>query len=1106
MYPSIEFNNAPLDSYREGNNNSAYRLSQDAARNSGKFLQRAPEVLNSPVANPEESARSRLVAEFIADSARSRRGLDPNVVTIDRNVEKNLNKKDEKLSPEEKQKVQADTFKKNALEALSNLHKNLVFSKVQGSKPIEEFEPNDSYQPKAYQTPAQIAVEKLGMSAANAQLQLYTDQILALNGLSADKADKPLGTMGKMRLPGISADGAVVCKEITSTTKYWLDGSKLQESIYGTGQAEYKDAQGFKVTAKWNPDDSQETSELKENANTRSRRNAKGEVSEETRKVEKTKDDKGKETEKETWETTRTISHDDQNRRVVKLFGPGNELKTINVEDEKCKISVNKVGDNEYVGTRRSLDDEILDDNYRLNLSDGKMVFYSRKQLGEGTEDTFEDGNAVERRNKDGKLTYEKFTDDWGRSVEKIYSDPPRDLADKILVTTGDNKTIEFKQADFGDFWGKAKFKPEDGPEFEASVHRLGSGMLVYNKGNTQSWSELKDGTRLHKSKIMQDFQDENIGPWLKEKLIGGQKSVQIKDGEKLTQYYDQTGSRAKDVYEPGKDSPVTKIVRTFEEDGTTFSGITVTLKSGEEIKLAYDRKTAMFRDIDTKNSSEKLSKAYYFNNKLFLTAENSNEYREIESPAKLSNPLGGRQQEGKYDHQLGIIITPQKDGGIKTQTLSPGREDIIKDGKISGKTIAGERSTVDPGKETVVYDRGGSKLQFNPQENKISYWGPRGEPTGSDSLSKDEREYYNSHIDLQKDPRDFAEIHRAYVGRESEMKALYQAIDGFEKDLAKAVSDKRLTEGEASALRKDILHDIAHPEDIDQQQMGTCNVEVVRREMAMNNAARYVSTFANAINGKVVIADRADLADGAYANARPLSQLTKTVPVDLNLLKSPDSTGRNIAARMFDNLAISATVYPDMTWRPTPDGIGLYTPVDKGQDLDSFRGMEMGQIATCLSRLSGVKRTVINVDDVKQLSTALDANGGRSMIIAVEGNANPVTAPAPMTGSFTNHVITLVKVDEKSNSAWFMNNWGLEHDHSTPGKPASATELMDNMVSVTKVSETSHKQDRETPWTTPAMVIGPGEPGKVYHVTKEGALEEDPRFTLGDTGREILK
>jgi len=601
----------------------------------------------------------------------------------------------------------------------------------------------------------------------------------------------------------------------------------------------------------------------------------------------------------------------------------------------------------------------------------------------------------------------------------------------------------------------------------------------------------------------MSNFKDDSLSVELKEKLLGGQKVVQRKDGETLTQYLDKSGTRAKDIYDAPKDSPVSKIVRTFQSDGQTFSGITVTQKSGEEISLTYDRKTGLYRDIDTKQTSETLSKAYYFNNKLFLTAPNSAEYREIDMPIRSGNLLGAKQKEGKYDHQLGVISTPQKDGSVKIESLSSGREDIVKDGKITGKTMLGERSTVDPGKETVVYNRDGSKLQFKPGENRISYWGPTGEPTGSEVLNADEQKYYNEQPDIQKDPRDFAELHRLYVGRESELKSIYGALVGFEENLKQAVANQKLTAQEASALRKNILHDLTHTEDMDQQQMGSCNVEVVRREMALNVPARYVTTFSNGLIGKVMVAEKEDLAEGAYTNAKPVEKLTKVVPVDVNVLKTPDSTGRNLAARMFDNLAIEATIHPQMTWHPTPDGVGAYIPKDATQDHDTFEGMWMGQIATCLSRLTGVKRTVVNVEDVKELSSALTANGGRSLIIAVEAGSNPVAAPRPVAGEFTNHVITLIKIDEASDKAWFQNNWGQEHDRSTT--PVSAKSLIDNMVSLTEVSETSHKQSRTVKWKTPGQCIGPGEPGKVYRVNK-GVLEEDPRYVLTEDGREILK
>src|SRR5262249_30782956 len=151
-----------------------------------------------------------------------------------------------------------------------------------------------------------------------------------------------------------------------------------------------------------------------------------------------------------------------------------------------------------------------------------------------------------------------------------------------------------------------------------------------------------------------------------------------------------------------------------------------------------------------------------------------------------------------------------------------------------------------------------------------------------------------------------------------------------------------------------------------------SCNVSVVERDMAMTSPDKYVATIVQAVS------------EGAITTADGVR-----VPLDPDNLKLVDSSGRDLASRIFQTTAIRAERYPRTEVRNAEDGVGrLYPSPDNPDDKPkTFAGMSMPHIADIRYKLTGEEKGITVINSVKDLLTAFEANSGQPMISAVDGS-----------------------------------------------------------------------------------------------------------------------
>jgi hypothetical protein len=983
------------------------------------------------------------------------------------NIYKSVHKKDAAKTPEEA----ADSYSEDATKSLTKgLRDGNIRFTMDGAAP-KNIEFQNKFKVDAKTSAKELASTQLGANGAPEQLAKYAETLVALNKL--DSADKEIAAGTSLKLPGQKPDGGITYSAKGTTYTAWHDGSKLEISERGQGEATYKDrTAGCEVKVTWDPEDKKNCTISKTYEERRIETDANGTRS------ERLPPDFGLKSK---------VYNDEKDRRVSMEFNPkDSKLLRVSIQDWKSGTIIEVEPDDKGVlkGKKTDKSGDVVA-TIQGKVQGDTVVLYEVHKQGDVTTRTYENGTVEEY--KADKLTRRTGKDDWGRKVEEILRPAGKMPPNQVNITLNDNadeskKTkLTFSRSDYGEYWGETV---KDG-KVEMRCQLRASGQIMFNKGQ-KVWSDLKDGTHLERSQTY-DPRDP--------KKVSGYKISQSKDGATYTVNTDRDGNIQSDKYVwGGKDGR--EIERTRATNGRLFTGMTMTEVSGHKTDLSYDKVSGMFTGHRQDKTGKVVEDVVIADDKILYTSPNGSRRIEV-FDLKATSLLGKKPQSGVYDIQRGTESFRTDDQTVSVKPVASGRTDKVKEDycegrTVSGTTIRGEKSEITTD-HTTVHNPDGTGARLNA-DSTIDRWGKEDDDNAfKEALTDAETDFLKylkdkdqeSNVDL----RDFVELHRQFAVRKDgaeELKKFYSAL----KELDTA---KHLTPDEARALRINIMHDVAHPEEIDQSRSPTCNTEVVRREMAMNCPDEYVKRFHSAMSdGKVPIYKKA--VDGAYGSNK--EKADSFVTVDPENLKLADCTGRNLAARIFDNLSIQISGQPDYDWVATEDGLGKFVPKDKDQEPKEFSGMQMGDIADVLTKLTGVNRGVLQLGEIEDLSTAFEANGKRSMIVAVNASKAPFTwegSDFNFDELYTNHVVSLTNVFEQDGSTYvnFMNQWGLESDHSTAKTKVGIERFLNNMTGV----NTSWRGTRPM---TPPQVISPGDPTKVYKVAG-GKIVEDPKYRIKD-------
>ncbi len=747
---------------------------------------------------------------------------------------------------------------------------------------------------------------------------------------------------------------------------------------------------------------------------------------------------------KQDWEVVRFTRTDEKGRTFVGDYKPGDAqphtIKITNSDKSTVDLKPVKAGDFVSADGKTGMDQRF--NVYSLTTeSDGSVT------------KSYDNGDKV-KLDSAGRTLHQEGKDDWTRAYSYDYKAGEKTPHTVRITPKEGEAPVELKRGKGNKYLADLL----DADKKKVGTIELGAdSRLVYknDKEKTQH-TELKDGTTL----------DRKQHP-------GGVTVTMAKAGESQVTEYDKKGQR---TAETSITSDGRQYTKTFSKDGKSVEGVAIASTDGSKTELVWDKNAEQFRGERKDPTGKVLEKVTLLEDKLVYTDETTGTVRGEKYSKRSKESLIPHFIPGDYDRNTGTFTYKNDDGSKTVESFAPGRTDRVKtDGTIEGTTVRGDKSSLKRSGEATVEHSDHTGVRLN-SDLTIDRWGPLASDNATgEKLSPTEEKFVQDHADI--DRRQVAEIHRRFGGDRAKLESFYKALDKLE-------SAKNLSDTEKSALRKDLLNHVAFPQEIYQGRTPSCNVSVVERDMAMASPDKYVSMIVQAVSdGQITTSDG-----------------TK-VPLDPDNLKLADSSGRDLASRIFQTTAIQAEFYPRREFRNSEDGVGRlypspYNPLDKPV---AFAGMTMPHIADVRYKLTGEEKGITQVATVDDLVTAFEANGGQPMIIAVDGTNQPFGGGGPVgTGSNLNHVVTITRI-EKGNppKIYVANQWGLNNDHSSPETAIDANKLVDNMQLRVKSGGKITK--------FPGMVLSPGDHTKGYAVKKGTVVEDKAMASAIAKGRAII-
>lgn len=923
-----------------------------------------------------------------------------------------------------------------AYKTLRDNHGKLKYT-VDGKEP-DVVAPQAKMVLKEEKTPMQIAKDVLGKNANEDQLKLFASMLIKLNGLKGGAEDK-IAKDTELKVPGQRKDGGLYFG--TPPQIDWHDKSSLTYNPDGSMTAKYTNATGWQVTAvidlarPWRSTLTTEKDEVRYVAEGTGRK---------IRFDKKTKDK-----DKNDWEKSQVQYQDEFGQSVTEFYKAGQKeaYKIIQIDNKaKTKIEATLGSDGEYHGTKKDFTDKVLDADVGITL---RGSVYSRSfEVDKDTKERllikkFGDTSLIFRE-KDDKLLRTESKDDFERKVVKTYDEQGEVKTVEITPTAGPKIKLEAKNS------GDAPTGDWIGPDGKTKI-----GTITLGPDDELRYTNGKDRSRVEKPNG--DVEETTIKD-------GIRKVVRSNDKDIVTTEYDAfdfTVKKETYKYENG---------RTIER--TDFKNrrpgtIKIVDDDKSEINLKFDEKQGIYKGVRKDKDGKEVEDVTFNGEKMIFKNRATGKYRaEMHYPLQVGAFVPPAYVEGTYDHNLGLFTRTR---GTKTSysALAPGRTDTFDtdDKNMTGRTSTGRDSAVlEDGSAWVRYrDGSGIQLLKDGKTLRICTGGFDNTITMSE-LSKEGIEYLKEHKDIDK--RDLIEIHRRYADKPEMLKKIYAELLTIDKA-------KNLSDAEKSDLRTNLMRHLAFPPEIAQVGSPTCAVTVVQRNMCINQPDAYIRHVVRAVSeGKVKVAGMA-----------------KEVDVDPAKIKMLDSSGRDLATRIFQNSALTALYHPRMEFVPTEDGVGRMYKLPRVKDDKpvSFSGLPMHAIAEMEYRVTGVDKTVVKVNSVDDLIAVFKKNGGRPMTVGVNANKPPFS-----TGEDTGdggHVVTILGItDTKPPRILFANQWGLSGDHSEFHRSVDATVFVENLK-----SEPSIRVDGRTIGV--GLVVVDGDRKKAY-VMVDGVMTEDKLAT----------
>jgi hypothetical protein len=211
---------------------------------------------------------------------------------------------------------------------------------------------------------------------------------------------------------------------------------------------------------------------------------------------------------------------------------------------------------------------------------------------------------------------------------------------------------------------------------------------------------------------------------------------------------------------------------------------------------------------------------------------------------------------------------------------------------------------------------------------------------------------------------------------------------------------------------------------------------------------------------------------------------------LDVKNLTMADSSGRDLASRIFQTATLRGEFDPGKVFENTPDGVGRLKPGKddpRGTPTQVFDGLYPNEIAEIRHKLTGEEKAITFVKTGEDLKKALDRNGGPPMTILVDGTEDPFGEGG--ADNAPNHVVTITGVEAGPPMKYLVQNQlGLENDHSTSATAIPADKLLDNM--------TRHRENGgRVSHDNGALVLTNGDHTKAFGII-DGSHNEIPAAT----------
>jgi hypothetical protein len=980
---------------------------------------------------------------------------------------------------------------------LEQAHAFLQYT-TDGSAP-KEIAYQDSFALSSQQSLEQIARSQLGPNATDQQVKTYAQALYDLNEskVTYNAAGDEELPAGKIKLPGQTRQGTIVYRVDeggqSRLVSRWNDGTMLVQRADGTSEARYKDGD-YGVTMTWSRNDVTKNGEARSKYVVTNPGTGDGYFED----IRKATDSQG---------------------RLVETSLKDGAPQSVRITDKFSNIYEFTPGRDGQLHGKKTNRGAVVESDVFMT-GDGRIYTKETSKAGEATR-KYEDGDT-EKYDKRGRLVERNWMDDRGRSVKEIYT-PGKKFPDQLKVTDKEGSVVELKMGKDGEFHGTRK--EASGAVVDADVGMPGDGRYAIFSRKKEADGSLtrsfesgfvekldKDGNRIYtegldkaKRKFSADFTaGENTPHTYRLELAPGQKPIEFKrtgnnryvaddvsaSGSKVgtiellpndaLRYQDNSGKNVRAVHPDGRTLKVTELsggARQFteEKDGQSHSvledangrktrevwttnerHIQLDFTYGADGKptpsmeirdltglsvteLKYDEKSGTLRgereDYMTWWGDEKV----VFDGRNLIYRDASGDISRVEKFVKEDGQLAPKFVKMDYDADSGALTRALGSFGSIRESYSPGRTEIVlKNGHTTGYSITGDMSYAGPSgtNEAMVFHGADNAGVMIGADNKVTIWDKNGKRT--EELSATEQSFLAKNPDIDK--RDAAELHRRLSPDQ-------QKIDAFYKSLERIETANNLTASEKASLRQNLVRHVAFPAEIYQGKSPTCNVSVVQREIAMTSPDKY-----------------ADFVVGAVSDGKHATSDGTEIRFNQDNLKMADSSGRDLASRIFQTAAVNVILYPQgKALVNTETGVGEIRTIlseyqnwwnDEnefvyGSNAKSFQGLFVDQIADALGKLTGENRGGVYVDSAEELAALYRANGDKPLTLAVNGSEYPFDNAGPVgDGKGENHVVTIVGIDNGPPVKFLVQNqWGLQSDRSTALTAIDAEDLMFNIT-----------------------------------------------------------